>query len=270
MFGVLMKHEFRQSSRGIGTIVGICGLIWLAGLVPMWLRMPIIGQLGLVIAIAAAAIVPHALLVYLAVRYYQSMYGRVGYFTMSLPVLGRRLLWVKASYAFIVGVLGCVVMGLGWVINLTAQGIVASPWEALRDLVVTFGWGVVALVGGLIVLTLALMIVMVAFSISYGSEARFNHLGLGGPAIIAIISYVVTQAVLLMSMLFVPLGVVINPGQPTRIVFEGMLASMLAASNGSATTPPVLGLGAVLAVVGLGIVAVFWTIRSIEDHTSLR
>lgn len=271
MFGVLMKHEVKQAGRGLGIIAGFAVLVWLAALVPVWLQIPMLSSLGLAVAIAVPSVLPWALLIYLAVRYYTTMYGRVGYFTMALPVPGRLLFWVKATFALIVGLAGSAFMGAAWLINLAVSGRGASPWTALTEFVSTFGWPIIATVLGVIVLSLAMAISMAAFVITYGSEARFNHLGFGGPVVVGIICYVVTQVVTMIGMLFVPLGIQISPGQPTRLVYESMLPSMLAALNGGTRTEaPVFGLGAVLAIAALCIVTTTWTIRSIERHTSLR
>lgn len=267
MFARLIKHEIIQTAKPLGVIFGIAALVVAVGVVPMYLRWPIVAQFGMVVAMFAASSVPIGVMVYLVVRYYQSMYGRMGYFTMSIPTRGRTLFAAKAIWACLVAALGYAAAfgGFAWIVSADPQmsRAVSTGFRAMSG-------SVLALFVVLVVLQLVSMIAQGAFAVSYGFESRFGNLGLAGPLIVGVVLYVLNQVVTLAALLFVPLGVTIDATGGGRIVGQGMLPSFIDALNQRSSTSPVLGLGVIPLLVIMTVVFAALTVRTIERHTSLR
>lgn len=114
------------------------------------------------------------------------------------------------------------------------------------------------------------------FVISKGMEARFHRIGLGGPVVMYVITYLVQQFASLAGMLLLPLGIrfdILADGSASNISFvmESSLEAFKDAITGGANQEYfTLGLGFALFLLILAIVYVFMTIRSLERHVSLR
>lgn len=269
----LLRWELRLGIRPLAVTLGWLGAFALASLVPVLLHVPVLGDLGRATAFASVFLLVPAWLLVLAWRYWTSMYGREGYFTMSLPVRGRLLFAAKTLFAAVVGLLGggiTVVAGLGVFAATTwAQGgSVAAALHTLRESLT----GVPALlwIGVLgAVLSLLVLVVDVAAVMSIGARGRWNHLGIGAPLIGLVLLYVATEIVNLVAMLWIPIGVTIGGAQPGRLVAQGMWPGFLDAVRSGGQTE-VLGLGSLVAGVAMAVALTWWAVRSIERHTSLR
>lgn len=269
MFGILMKHEIRQTIKPLATIVGASALIVVAGAVPVYLKIPVVSGIGLAVSLVAPVAMPWAALIYLLVSYYQTMYGRVGYFTMSLPVRGRCLYLAKTLWAFLVGMFcyALMLLSLVWSASLSGEAAVRGGISSLVD---EIGWLGISVLVLLLVSALPALIAQGAFVVTYGMENRFARFGLGGPVIVGVVVYVVNQITILAALLAIPVGVRFLPGGNAEIVGEGTWASMVRALEGDTSAPPVIGLGVVIVYLALAVIASVWAARSIERHTCLR
>lgn len=268
MFYVLMKHEIKQTVKPLGIISVAFLLVVLTAAALIWLQVPILAEFSWVFGALAVFGLPWFYLGYLWVRYYQTLYGRVGYFTMSLPVRGRTILKVKVLWALVVSLAAYLIIPFvaAWLSALRTQ---RSTGEVLQSIIDFAGWRGLLIFAVLILFAVIATIAQGAFVITLGMQGRLGRLGLGGPAIVALVVYLVNQILVLVGMLFVPLGIDLNPASGGAIVAEGTWPSLLRALEGS-EVPPVLGLGLFLSFILMAVVCLIWTARSIEQRTSLR
>lgn len=271
MFGVLIKHEIKQTSRSILTIIGICLTAAGVGMLPIVLRLSFFSGMGLVLTIIALVAMPGSLIALSCMRYYRSMYGQAGYFTMTIPARGRTVYWAKTTWILIVIAFGFILSALGGLLlvsSITGQGL----WEVLNAALGGSSGSAISLPMAVcaVLLTIVNLVTVLIWAITYGSEGKYNHLGVGGPVIMAILGYTVNQFVGFVGLLFFPIGMDMAAGG--KIVFEGTFGSLVAEITGSSApgTPPVVGFGWLPAFLVLIATAVAWAIRSIERHTSLR
>lgn len=273
MMVTLLRWEFRLSIRPLAVAGAWLFAVVVASLVPVVLHVPGLRDLGRGTAFAAVFLVAPVWLLVLAWRYWTSMYGREGYFTMSLPVRGRVLFAAKVMFAAgvaLIGVVVTVVVGLG-VLAVTTRASGASVRETfsgLRDTLTsspTILW--IGVVG--VVMSLLVLVVEVAAVMSIGAQGRWNRLGIGAPLIGFLILYVVTEVVNLAAMLWIPFGLTISGPDAGNLVARGMWPGFLDAIR-SGGEPTVLGLGSLVVGVALAAALAGWAVRSIEHHTSLR
>lgn len=89
MTTTLLVHEFRRTRGPLGLVAGAAALLVAAGVLLALAPWPLVASFGAVVGVGAVgAMLPVACCV-LAVDYWRSGYGRLGYFTHSLPVRGR-------------------------------------------------------------------------------------------------------------------------------------------------------------------------------------
>lgn len=278
MTAALLGQELRSTRRmllgALGTILLVAALSFLVAA----LRVPALGPAGLVVGILASLLLVPAALAVLAVRYWQSMYGREGYFTMSIPVRGRRLYWIKSLYALAVsllaGALSALGLGVGMVVLGVSQGrSVASAIDELRKALDGVGPAMLWFLGVVLLVQLVFTVLCGSAIMSIGAESRFNRLGFGAPLLGWVGLYVFMQGAGLAAMLLIPLGLTISGPDAGSFVAQGMLQDFITALQhpGSGDDQvTVLGLGIVpLSIVVTALLA-WWGVRSIERHTSLR
>ena len=274
-----MQQEFLTTRKPLLAIVGWIFLIGVLGLVPVAIPIPYANQLGQFIALACFALLVPILLVYLAFNYWQTMYGRRGYFTMTLPVRGRVIYWAKVCYALVIAVVGLAASLLGFVMGTVAvdlgnrRSVGTSLGEVWGSITSLYGAAVWALI--LIVLVQGLFFIMaVPAMFSIAAQARFNHLGVAAPVIGGVLLYLTYQVTSLAAMMFVPFGLVIEGPDAGSLVAEGMWAEIMdIVRNPQAdpgAMPEILGLGMLLSAAALTIWIVWWGVRSLERRTSLR
>lgn len=273
MFRTLFTEEIRtQLPRNIA-VLGVCALA-LLGLLGLWrLLVGVVLLAGLmqVAAMGVIVVTPVVVMIQVAVEYWRSMYGRRGYLTLAVPVRGRVHFAVKVLYACMMAlVVGgvCLVGLVAWLVVFarsmgTTLGGLLEPLRVAADAagpvkVIIF---VTAVLIGIVTLVIEVGAVM-----SIGAQGRFNHLGLGAPAIGFVLLYVVSQLLGLVATLFLPVSVDVTTGDVTTQVMWPQFLE-------------VIRTGAEARKVGVGAVAVgpllagalaWWAVRAIERHTSLR
>lgn len=279
MIGKLLVQEFITTRKALGAIGGWLFLIGLVGLVPVAIPIPYVSQLGNLMAILCFGLLVPVLLGYLAYSYWQTMYGRRGYFTMTIPVRGRVIYWTKVCHALLVSAVGLVISFIGLVIGTLATDVgarralgssFAAMWDSATSL---YGHATLPLV--IVVVAQATCFIMTIPAVmSITAQARYNHLGVGAPVIGGVMLYVVYQLSSLAGMLFIPFGMVLTGERTGQLVAQGMFPEILEmVRNPNAdpgAVPQVLGLGMVLTSAALTVWLVWWGIRAIERRTSLR
>ncbi|MEV1291027.1 hypothetical protein [Pseudonocardia sp. NPDC049635] len=277
MIGALLSHEVRSTRRTLGTTIGVALGVGALSLVVVALRIPVLGELGFALAVAVVTLITPLVLVVLAEHYWRTMYGREGYFTMTVPVRGSTLFAVKVLHgiAVTVGALALTVGGAGAVVavSASARGVgVAAAFQELSDGIGTVGAATVWFLAGCVLVQSVFTVVAGAAVMSIGAESRFNHLGFGAPVLGGVALYLVMQVLGLAAMLFVPFGLRITGPDAGTFVAQGMLADFMQALRDPVgqNDPSVVGLGIVpLAVVATGVLA-WWGAGSVERRTSLR
>lgn len=273
MVGKLIANDLRQSFRGLGTAVGAVFLINLVIGVIIAFRVPFLAGALQIFGIVACLGLIAGFLIYTVVRYYQTMYGRVGYFTMSLPVRAGELYVAKLSYALLVTLAGfvaalvCLVpIGLGAAIadDLPIATTLEAVWDAITDQ----GAAVIAVVALTLLISVIASIIQYQFVITVGSEARFNHLGLFGPVVCYLLLYLVMQVLMTLGLFGIPL--LAHVGDGTISLSTGWAWELLLAARSNNAPQPFFPLGWLPVLLVVAGVLAWWTPRSIRSHTSLR
>ncbi|MGO1858061.1 hypothetical protein [Ancrocorticia populi] len=277
MMRELFRHEYLSTRKPLAVIAGWLCLVGFVGLIPAAVPIPIVGPVSLVIAIVCFVGLTPALLGYLIFSYWHTMYGRLGYFTMTIPVRGRMIYWTKVLYALMVVAAGIVVSAASLAVATFANDIgsrlpigttLGSAWEVITEI-----YGTAALPLTLIIIVqIVLFVLALPAVMSISAQARFNHLGVGAPIIGAILLYLTYQLTSLVAMMFIPIGIFMGGPNAGKLVAEGMWDSVVKAVPAQAeeAMPDVLGLGMLITATLLTVWLVWWGIRSIERRTSLR
>lgn len=270
MYALLIKHEVRQTYKTLLTMFGAALVVTASAGALVALDYSLLSAFGLVIGVVALIALPLGIMAYFWWRYYQTMYAKQGYLTMTLPVRGRVIFWAKVTWAFTMVSAGYLLMIGGWA-SLAGVQQRTWPWEIIHQVFeastgLSFLW-----ILALILLGLAATVLTGAFAITFGSEERFWKLGLGGPVLVTIGTYFVYQFVVILTMLFIPVGLAVFADGSTELVWETMLPTMVESfTSGADPDPIVVGLGCIPAIALLAGIAAVWTVRSIERRTSLR
>lgn len=270
----LLKHEFLRTRNMLALVAGIAILLALAGTLLAATGVPVLASVGLIAGLAAAfGLVPAAQLA-LAVAYWRSSYGRTGYLTQTLPVKGSIIYWAKMVWAWVVSLVGA---GLSIGIVLAAAPVVArgiggeagavlatlsEAWTALNE--VTGPWGVAAALAAMAIMIL-IWPTQYFFAASIGSQAPLNRMGVGGPVVVWLGVYVITQIVTFTSFAAVPLAVGMTGDQLGFVRFD-LFAEMAVGSSSTAEVMPVGFLPALLLVT---VICLGWSVRSWNRKVSL-
>ena len=98
MITKIMKHDFLALRKPLGITVAVAiGTVLLSAIAMVILR----NGIGIFLVFLAFLGLLAAYLVYsiiLLVHYYRSMYGKTGYFTMSIPARPIELFWAKSIF----------------------------------------------------------------------------------------------------------------------------------------------------------------------------
>lgn len=269
----LLKHEYVRTRAMLVVVTGVAVLLALAGALLGLTGLPVLSTFGTVVVVVVAfALVPVAQIL-LAVHYWQSSYGRTGYLTQTLPVPGSTIYWAKMLWAWLVSIVGLVVsVGIGVAgTSLAAAGdggelqvqlSLREGWQTLLE--VAPGWRAAALVAAFVALILAYP-TQYFFAASIGSQAPMNRLGAGGPVLVWLGLYLVSQVLVFVSFVAVPVAVGMEDGRLTFVRFD-VLAEMTA---GAGTSPDVMPVGFVPALMLVAVACLVATVHSWRRKVSL-
>lgn len=280
MFRKLVKHEFIATRRlvpfiwlttavlaVINLIAGQVDISWLAGASMVFLIILAVGQVLITYVI-------------IVTRYYKSLYSDEGYLTHTLPVKAGSLLGSKVLTSFVWLILSYLVAGAVFLIIALyiARQQDITLLQIYRDIRSTIGFedGHTVLAGGLLIgfiaYTLLLQMAQLFFAISFGSQARFHHLGIAGPIVFYLILNFIVEMLTLTAMVFVPLGIELRmdpsglPAAAPRLVGHGMFELIKNNQNNYV----IIGLGGIIFTV-IAMAALYWgSYRLIKNRTSLR
>lgn len=258
-------------------------LVYFASLVSFGINLPILSGFSAVVAVLSIIVIAGSLPVIQLIHYYRSFYSNEGYLTMTLPVTGRQL-YISKFVANVGYLLGDVVL-LGVLLSVFSLAVDFSGRMALFTTIrLVFDQFRSFENSGLLLLVIVLYIlyaifqtvVSFCFAISKGCEAKLHHLGLGGPIIWYVITYLISQVVTFAGMLLFPVGVHfdINPidGSPEnlRLVFESGFGSLMDTLRGIQSNDFTFGIGFIPLMLLVSAIYIIFTLRSLERHTSLR
>ena len=272
MIATLYSQEFRTTRKAILPTIGIMLAVIVASLAVAALRVPILGELGLGLAIAGTLALTPVVLALLVAHYWRTMYGAQGYFTMTLPTRGRTIFAVKVLYGITAALVALVVsaglLALAAMAFALSQGLGAFDFlrEGLETLPPAVGWAV----GAALVFLIVFAVIAGATAMSVGARGPFNHLGFGAPVLFMVVLYFAMQLLSLAAMLVIPLGVQLTGPEAGAVVGKSMLGEFVAAIKDPAVEPSVLGLGMIPVYVIVMVVLAWWGARSVDKHTSLR
>ena len=255
MITALLTHEWRRTRSMVGAATGIALLVVAAAALLVAPGWPGLSLLGVLLGAAALCGYVPVLQVLLAVDYWRSSYGRIGYFTQTLPIRGGTIFAAKFLHMNLVVFAGLIVtvllVPLYWG-GLASGGFVDLGLIAvLRELWATVSGALSPLLLlAAVAVFLALMVTgqaMYVFSASIGSETPINRLGFGGPVVVYIVLYGVSQVLTFAAFLVIPVGIGMT-GDGLGLMRFDVLAEMTAgASSGDvmplAFLPPLLLIG---------------------------
>lgn len=274
MTTTLLVHEFRRTRGPLGLVAGAAALLVAAGVLLALAPWPLVASFGAVVGVGAVgAMLPVACCV-LAVDYWRSGYGRLGYFTHSLPVRGARIYAVRLAYGLLVSLAGtaltavlAIPVWMAAVFREVPEGtsLVAYLADAVRQwLVGVPAW---ALVGGPAVIVLAAWGSLVGyyFAASIGSGSRFAGLHAAGPIVVFVLLYVVAQLAAFAGIVAIPWAVG-RTGADLGLVRVDIIG-VLASGSGANDVMPV---GFLVTYAVLGLVLIAWTARAWDHDVTLR
>ncbi len=269
MYAALLKNEARLEARPLGAYLGIALALFATGVASVLLRLPVLSGFGFVIAIAASILLAIGIPLHLLVRYYVTMYGRQGYLTHAVPAKHTTLYAAKftgALVVWLVAILLAVTLGLLTFISgaVAAGGGAADVWRALDEAFAAAPAARVVMGVWLVIVVLA-NIAQFGWIVTFGMEERFRSLGLAGPIVIWVASYLAIQALSILAIVLIPIGVTSDLGQ---LVFASFLPELAGAFDGG--EPSFIPIGWLVVLPLVLPVFVVWTLRSLRDHTSLR
>ncbi|WP_167202762.1 hypothetical protein [Actinomyces respiraculi] len=271
----MMRTLFVEETRTLGPVhaktIGvllIAGIGALAvGLVPHAMGADAPTLMAVTGAAIAFALPVPIIAIHTLAEYWQTMHGRRGYLTMSLPARGREVFGAKVLYlmaavmvalVIAVGGLTVVVLVRAWMNDVPP----ADVWDGILSLLDLIGTAAAWSIGAVAVVQLLSFLVMWVSVMSIAAQTRWNHLGIGGAVIGMVLVYLVCQVLFAAAMMLVPLGMDMGTGD---LVARSMLPDLL-----SGVEPTVLGLGFVPVSVLVSIALAWWAVHALEHHASLR
>lgn len=271
MMRTLLAEELRTlgpvHAKTIGILL-IAGAGTLAvGLIPSAMGADAPTLMAVVAAAIAFALPVPIVAIHTLVEYWQTMHGRRGYLTMSLPARGRELFAAKALYLVAavmvallvaIGGLAVVVFARAWMDGVAP----AEVWDGILGMLDLLGGTAAWTMGTVMVLQLLSFLLMWASVMSIAAQTRWIHLGIGGVVIGMVLVYLVCQLLFAAAMMLLPLGMDLGTGD---LVARSMLPELL-----SGDEPTVLGLGFVPVSVLLAAALAWWAVHALEHHASLR
>lgn len=270
----LLKHEFLRTRGLLGLVGGIAVLVAGSGILLALTGWPMLSTLGIATTLVVVLGLVPTTQVVLALDFWRSGFGRMGYLTQTLPRKGSTIYWAKLVWAWLAS-LAALALAVGlflvaWPAAARSMGgSVGDAYASLRDGWVLFTelaptWVVVAGVVAAVAMVLVWP-VQYYFAASVGSQAPMNRLGVGGPVLVWLGLYVASQVLIFLSFAAVPLAIGMRGDQLAVVRFD-LFAEMAAGAGSSADVMPFGFLPAVLLIT---LIALVWSVRSWSRRVSL-
>ena len=270
MYTALLRNEARLQAHPLLSYLGMALAVYVGGVALVLIRVPLLAELGRVAAVGACLLLAIGVPVHLLLRYYASMYGREGYLTQAVPakhttLYAAKFTWAFGTWAVALILTATLVYGLAVAQTIASGGTASDAWDAVTSSLANANRTAVVLGAAWFIIGLLTYVAQFGWVVTFGMEDRFRSLGLGGPVIMWLASYLILQVLMLATMMLIPLGVTLDFSE---LVFETFLTQLPAAMAG--TDPTFIPLGWLPVILATLPIYVLWTLRSLKNHTSLR
>ena len=277
MITKIMKHDFLALRKPLGITVGLTLLTAiLSAIAVSILRTPV----GVTIFLLAFLGMLAAYLVYsiiLLVHYYRSMYGKTGYFTMSIPARPTELFWAKSLFNLLALCLFTLVVFCGGLLLITSLFLEDTTGAALKSFFTTKEtWQVAFLLLMTLLLSSISSVFFYQFIVTAGNRRPFlDRFGkIGGPILVAVLVYVGMQIIGFLLMLLPGHLVFFAPDAPfISLDWDGILFTIIGPidpSESNPVKPPSISIWWLLGTGVLTVVAGYLTALFLKKGTSLR
>ncbi|PIE21809.1 MAG: hypothetical protein CSA64_00025 [Arachnia propionica] len=237
MVAKLIKHEWLRTRYLLGLIFAGGTFLVLVGSGLMLFKdtlISIVAGVSMFLGFAIMVLGPTA---WLVIEHYQSSFGRQGYLTHTLPTTGPKIFWTKLSYGSLVLLVNLVwgaVLGVLAMYSIEYANGNDPDWSLVPNLLqelveITPPW-LLALMIIWLLLSPAMSLITFYFPVAFGSETRMQKLGFGGPVLVYVIYYAVSQALALISLILLPVAIFFVDGQLTISTYNFFEA--MASENG--------------------------------------
>ncbi|MDP4121082.1 MAG: hypothetical protein Q8876_08545 [Bacillota bacterium] len=276
MFGKLLKHEFKATSRIIPFIY--LALIFFTAIACISYKLKMNGLISLsvlfMVLVGIAAII--ITLVTCIMRFHKSMFGNEGYLSNTLPVKKSELLATKTITSFVWYILSfliwfmCFFLFLSLVSNdLYSQILSILPFSVLIQFI--------AVIGGMLLLQSIYFIAQIYFCITLSNTKKFQQKGVAMGFVFYIAIYIINSIISGLLEMYVPLGIKLTPNG-VALTFESMIDTVKAAGSSVNTTTSTFfelsNLSFGICNIGfelLATIALFWIItKLLNKKTSVR
>lgn len=270
MFGTLFGYELRENAKAVVQTLGILQVMCLVAFVAVAVDFPVFSGFSSSFALLVAPMMPLAVLLVLAQAYWKSMHGQMAYFTHLLPVRGRDLFWSKVLVALVYALVAIVLTLVNWgvlaLLKAHKAGLSVQEFWHRTAVIWDFPSWIVCFAVVAVVVQLVTIVLEVAGVMSLSARERWQKHGFGAAVVGFVILYLANQVVTFAAMAFFPLKMNINTGE----LRFGFWVTDLVNALLTDTDPQFVGIGAPVGVVLLAIGVAWWSVRSIERHTSVR
>lgn len=274
MIGTLLKHEVIRTRGFLLAIAGAGLALGTVGALMAFTGWPVLAQFGLVLgAIGAFGVLP-AMQLALAVDYWRSSYGRIGYFTQTLPVQGSRIYVAKLGWAAFVVLAGFFATLAIWFVVMVASAqtlfgvapdvLLTQVGEILAAAYIAAPWLVAVGAPVLLLLLYGFNTVTYYCAASVGSERGLQRLGWGGPVLVWFALSAITQIVMFVLIPLIPFGLGVNEAGSFGLVSADLLGAMI---NG--TQLQLMPIGFVPALIVVIPLMIWRTVHSWDHKVSL-
>lgn len=285
MIKKIMKHDFLALRKPLGITLAVAVVTSLI-ITGIDLIMPAIASNRVMIPTATTftvlgfitvVAVPVVYWVFVVIHYYRSMYGKTGYFTMSIPAEAHQIFWAKTllnSVVLIVShlvMLGCFVLLSAGIVNLIAPftdddwGLSGDSWNTI--------WQTILLVALFLIFTSITGAIGLQFVITTGNHAPFlDRFGrIGGPVLVAVLTYVALQ--IFNAIMIIPPGQILFFAPNAPIVsfdWGGGLLNLFSIGSHSSDANLAISIWTIIGSILATIVMGCFTADFIKKGTSLR
>lgn len=247
MTAILLKHEALRTRGFLLVILGAAAVLGLVGSLMALTGWPVISVLGTVLGFLGAFGLVPAMQLASAVDYWRTGYGRIGYFTQTLPVRGSRIYAAKLIWAALVLLAGLVLTVALWFVVMVAsaqslfgmspQVLLGQVGEVLAAAFEASPWLVAVGAPVILIVMYGCNLVLLFAAASIGSERWLQRLGWGGPVLVWFALYAIMQVVMFVLILAIPFGLGVDAAGDFGLVPADVLTAML--ENSEAQVMPV-------------------------------
>ena len=277
MITKIMKHDFLALRKPLGITVALAvSTTLLAAIIMVILR----NNIGVTLVLLAFLGLLAAYLVYsiiLLLHYYRAMYGKTGYFTMSIPARPTELFWAKSIFNLLALSLFALLFFGGGLLLLTSVLFADTTGADLKSFFTTKEtWQVAFLILTTLLLSSVCSVFFYQFIVTAGNRRPFlDRFGkVGGPILVAVLLYVGMQIVNLL-LLFIPGRLIFfAPDAPfISLDWGGFVLDQINPSDDPRAIviePPAISIWWLIITTILTAVAGYLTTACLKKGTSLR